>query len=380
MRGRAPDVAFVLPRLASGGVERVVANLAASLHRRGRAVDLVLMRAEGSLLNQLDEGVRVVDLRMPVVNDAAFGLALPWLVRYLRRHRPAIVYTGMTTVNLTALAARRLARSRTRIVVSEHVPVSINATTHPLKRVLPRLIRLGYPHADAMVAVATALADDLAATCRLPRDRIEVLYNPVVTPRLQEDGRAAPPHPWLADDVPVVLGIGRLSPQKDFETLLEAFALLRARRPARLLVLGEGPERARLETAAERLGVSSDVDLHGFVEDPGAYLAHADVFALSSRYEGLALVVIEALACGCQVVSTDCRTGPREILEGGRFGRLVPVSDPAALAGAMAEALEAPLPVASLRGRASHFAIDTVTDRYLELFDRVAPPSPPRPR
>jgi glycosyltransferase involved in cell wall biosynthesis len=365
------DVAFLLPSFAGGGVERVVLNLAVALHAEGRRVELVLMRARGELLAQVPEGVAVVDLGAPYLGDALFVTALPALTAYLRRRAPRVLYAGMTTVNLIALWARRRAGAATRVVVSEHVPVSVNARTHPLKRVLPALIRRAYPAADAVVAVASALADDLAQVGGLPRERIDVVHNPVVTPALLEGARRRPDHPWFDQDVPVVLGIGRLVAQKDFGTLLEAFAIVRRSRAARLLILGEGPDRPALEAAVERLGLADDVALPGFVPDPAAYLAHADLFVLSSRYEGLAVVLIEALACGCPVVSTDCRTGPDEILEGGAHGRLVPVGDAAALAAAMAATLDAPPPRAALVRRGADFSLEAIVPRYAALFDRV---------
>jgi glycosyltransferase involved in cell wall biosynthesis len=368
-----PDVGFFLPSFGGGGVERVVLNLAGALARRGRRVDLVLMRAEGALLDQLPPGIRVVDLRAPTRHDALFATSLPALVAYLRRSAPGVLYSGMTTVNLIALWARRLARAPTAIVVSEHVPVSVNASTHPLKRVLPFLARLNYGGADAVVAVAEALADDLARTARLPRAGIDVVHNPVVTPGLLAGARSVPAHPWFAPgaDVPVILGIGRLAPQKDFANLIEAFALVRRERPARLLILGEGPDRAALEASVRRLGLGDDVALPGFVPDPASYLGHAALFALSSTFEGFPTVLIEALACGCPVVSTACPTGPDEILMGGTYGRLVPVRDPQALAQATLATLAAPLPRADAMRRGAEFTVDAVVPRYEALFDRV---------
>jgi glycosyltransferase involved in cell wall biosynthesis len=285
-----------------------------------------------------------------------------------------VVYTGMTTVNLLALWARRLARTDTRVVVSEHVPPSVNVGTHPLKRGLPALIRRFYPAADAVVAVATALADDLARVGRLPRARVEVIHNPVVTEALLERSRRRPDHPWFANDVPVVLGIGRLVAQKDFATLIDAFAAVRRARPARLLILGEGPDRAALEAKVAALGLTDDVAMPGFVPDPPAYLAHADVFALSSVYEGLPVVLIEALACGCPVVSTDCPTGTDEVLEGGRHGRLVPVGDAPALADAILATLQAPPDRAALARRGADFSLEAIVPRYEAVFGRWSGP------
>lgn len=367
-----PDVTFLLPRLSGGGVERVFLNLAAGLAETGLSVEVVLAR-QGSTSPLLDipEGVSCVDLAAPVTTDATFLLAVPALTRYLRARRPAVLYTGITTINLVGLAARALARVPTAVVISEHVPLSVNAGTHPLKRLLPWLARLAYPAADAIVAVSLALADDLAATAGLPRSRIVTVYNPVVTEQLVSGATEPPGHPWFDSDVPVILGVGRLEQQKDFVTLLRAFALLRTRREAKLLILGEGQQRGLLEDEVERLGLRGSVDLPGHVASPAPYLGHAAVFALSSTFEGFPTALIEALACGCRVVSTDCPTGPSEILEGGIHGTLVPVGDAQALADALALQLDTPCDRAALRQRGRQFSVAASTRHMVSLLAQV---------
>lgn len=371
-RPQRPDVAFFLPHLGGGGVERVVLNLINGLSARGHVVELVLMQATGALLADLPSHVHVVDLRLRGPHEVVFGFALPGLARYLRAHRPRILYSGMTSINAVAIVARALANVDTRVVVSEHVPPSVNVRTHVLKRPLPLVIRSAYPHADAIVAVAGALADDLANVGRLPRDTIDVVYNPAVDDALLSQAVRDPGHPWLVADVPVLLGVGRLTPQKDFGTLIEAFALVRRDRAARLVILGEGPDRAALEAQARRLGVSEDVSMPGFSAVPAAFMARASVFVSSSAYEGLAMALMEALACGCPCVSTDCLTGPQEILDGGRYGPLVPVGDAAALALAIMQTMDAPLPRDVLRTRGMAFSVDRSVAAYEALFERLA--------
>jgi len=353
-----PDVTFVLPRLSGGGVERVFLNLAGGLAASGLSVEVVLLRAgTAPALVEVPPGVGCVDLAAPVLNDATFLLALPALTRYLRRRRPAALYSGITTINLLSLAARAAARTDTSVVVSEHVPLSVNAGTHPAKRVLPWLAGRAYPYADAVVAVSQALADDMAATIGLRRDKVVTIYNPVVTEKLLRDANEPAPHPWFAAGEPVILGIGRLEQQKDFMTLIRAFAIVRSRRPAKLVILGEGQQRQQLAAEAARLSVADDVDMPGHTSSPAAFLGHAAVFALSSEYEGFPTVLIEALACGCPVVSTDCPTGPDEILEGGTYGALVPVGDEGSLAVALLDALDSPRGRAVLRERGRRFTV-----------------------
>jgi glycosyltransferase involved in cell wall biosynthesis len=231
----------------------------------------------------------------------------------------------------------------------------------------PYLQRTFYPWASSVVAVSRGAADDLARTSGLPRDRVQVVYNPVITPTMIALAGQTPDHPWFAPgQPPVILGVGRLTRQKDFPTLLRAFAEVRRRRAARLIILGEGEDRSALEALARELGVAGDVALPGFRDNAMAYMARSALFVLSSAWEGLPTVLIEALAAGTRVVSTDCPSGPREILEDGRLGLLVPVGDPAALAEAMIDTLDQPAgppPLASL----TPFTRDAAVDHYLHL-------------
>ena len=344
-RSKRPDevrIALFVASLRAGGAERVTLNLARGFHERGVEVDLVLARAEGPLLEQVPPGVRVVDL------GAARVLAsLPALVRYLRRERPDTLISAVNHVNLVALWARRLAGVPCRVVVTLHNTLSTSTENawNRRQRAIPRLMRHFFPWADEIVAVSSGVAEDFVDVTGLPASRVRTIYNPVVSEELFERAGAPIEHPWFrAGQPPVILGVGRLAGQKCFGDLLHAYALLERRRPARLVILGEGRERPRLEALVRELGLEDGVDLPGFVPNPYAYLARAGVFALSSAWEGLPTVLIEALALGAPIVSTDCRSGPREILQGGRYGRLVPVGDPVVMAEALLGALEDPRP------------------------------------
>jgi glycosyltransferase involved in cell wall biosynthesis len=240
------------------------------------------------------------------------------------------------------------------------------------RRYLPALLRRAYPMADAVVAVSDGVADHLARTTGLPRAAIRTIHNPVVGPDLPALAAEPVDHPWFRPGgPPVVLGVGRLVAQKDFPTLLRAFAAVRRRRPARLVILGEGTAAARgaLRSLAAELGCADDVDLLGFVANPFAYMARASAFALSSLHEGLPGVLIQAMACGCPVVSTDCPSGPAEILDGGRYGELVPVGDAEALGEVVLRALAAPPERDLLTARADLFSVDRAAARYEALLD-----------
>jgi glycosyltransferase involved in cell wall biosynthesis len=325
----------------------------------------VLAQREGPYLAEVPESVRVVDLQASRVLTS-----LPALRRYLRSARPHSLLSVMKHANIVALWARRLAGVPTRIVVSERVALSPNVehASDWSTRLMPHVIRMFYPWADSIVAVCHGVADDLANRTGLPRKDIDVIYNPIVTPDLKRRAHGPVEHPWLQPgEPPVVLAVGRFQPQKDFPTLLRAFARVRQSRPARLMLLGDGPERPALEALIATLGLEPDVTLPGFVTVPYPYMARASVFVLSSGWEGLPGVLIEALYCGAPLVSTDCPTGPREILRDGRYGRLVPVGDEVALAQAIDMALAGeipPPPPESWRP----FELETVVDQYLEVL------------
>jgi glycosyltransferase involved in cell wall biosynthesis len=234
------------------------------------------------------------------------------------------------------------------------------------------MARRYFREAEAILAVSNGVADDLAAVAALPRQAIRTIYNPVVTPDLQARASAPLDHPWFAPGAPpVLLGVGRLAAQKDFATLIRAFARVRARRPVRLMILGEGKKRRELEELADSLGVRQDLALPGFEENPFAYMARAAVFVLSSAYEGLPGVLIQAMASGCPVVSTDCPSGPMEILEHGSYGPLVPVGDDIAMAEAIQTVLDAPPSQERLRVRAAEFSMDRAVEQHLEVLFEV---------
>jgi glycosyltransferase involved in cell wall biosynthesis len=236
--------------------------------------------------------------------------------------------------------------------------------------------RLFYPWADAVIAVSEDVARDLSKVTGMPRERIVTIPNPVVTLELKEKARAPLDHPWYRPgQPPVVLGVGRLVSAKDFPTLLRAFARLRATRPVRLMILGEGKGRAGLAALAEQLGIVGDVQFPGYVDNPFSYMARSAVFVLSSAWEGLPGVLIEAMACGCPIVSTDC-PGAAEILGGGVHGPLVPVGDDAALAMAVASVLDSSPKREQLRARAGRFGVDRATERYLDVLFGVTGASP----
>jgi len=358
-------VAIFVPSLQGGGAERMMVRLANGFADKGIAIDLVVARAEGPCLDEVASQVRVVDLGRTRVLASVLALA-----RYLRRERPLGMLSALNHANVVAIFARWIARTPTRLVVSERATLSLMQQTAQgiRSRLMPTLMRLTYPRADAVVAVSMGVADDLANSIGLPRAKVRVIYNPVVTQALLSSSRDRPVHPWFADGAPpVVLAAGRLEAEKDFECLIRAFSLLHGARTVRLMIVGEGSQRPALERLVAELGLSADVELPGFVAEPYPYMRHAALFVQSSRTEGLPGALIEAMACGTPVVSTDCPSGPAEILEHGRWGRLVPVGDVETLAVAMAATLDSQKNPPVER-RAADFGVDRAVAGYLEAL------------
>jgi glycosyltransferase involved in cell wall biosynthesis len=362
---RQERLAILTSSADGGGAQRSMARLAGAIADRGYTVDLVLGQAQGHYLDEISPEVRIVDLRATRMLGA-----VPALARYLRREQPTVMLSALDYVNIVAIWARRVARSPVRLVVSERntLSLAVRHTSSRRTRMMPRLIGRFYPWADGVVAVSAGVADDLAVTTGLPRGCIQVIHNPVVTHALKTMVDAPVEHPWFEPGMPpVVLGAGRLVPQKDFDTLIRAFATVRQTRPARLVILGDGPEEPKLRACAERLGVTADLDLPGWVVNPYPAMARAGAFVLSSKWEGLPGALIEAMFCGVPVISTDCPSGPREILEGGAHGALVPVGDADELAAAIARALDGDLPPPTPEAWLP-FEEQAVVDRYLDVL------------
>lgn len=330
-------VALFLPNLGGGGAERVALICANDLIAHGNEVDVVLARQGGELLPLLSPKVRVVELKAQRLIRSVLPLA-----RYLREERPDALHAHMWPATVIAIMAHRLARSSARLIVSDHVAYSSPFLSARQMRWLRRTTKLLYPLADRRVAVSRRAAEDLGEISGLGRERFDVVFNPVVPPDRIASNPAVESL-WGGAGKRIIT-VGSLKPVKNHALLIRAFARL-GNDNARLMILGDGPERRRLEKLADELVVRDRVLMPGFVLNPWPYLASANLFALSSDYEGLPLVIAEAMYAGLNIVSTDCVSGPAEMLDGGKFGRLVPCNDEAALAAAISDALaEAPDP------------------------------------
>ena len=406
---RSRRVAFLLDNLAGGGAEKVMLNLAHGMAGLGHPVDLLVCKMEGALRDKIPENVNLVHLKAStshlgilcaLVADPAtiqyvvkmfIGARkrklpgtfrfMPALVDYLKTSQPAGLISALPRTNINAVLAKRYSGQATRVVVSVHVNYSFkeqeaqrNSKTEA--DCLQALVRRYYRQADVVVGVSKGVAENISEYAGIPRDRVTVVYNPIASPSIHTLARKNTRHPWLeSGDLPVILGIGRFVAQKNFPLLLRAFARVREKIPARLILLGGDESSAEqclqkeeLAEMAVRLGVRDDFDMPGFVSNPYSYLKRAALFVLSSRYEGFGNVLVEALLCGCPVVSTDCPSGPAEILDGGMYGRLVPIDDEAALEDAMRWTLENPPDENFLRARGEEFSIENAAECYRSLI------------
>ncbi|WP_462321128.1 glycosyltransferase [Halochromatium sp.] len=367
-RNASPAARIAIFAATSGhsGVDRILVNLIEQWAAWGLQVDLVQVRRHGPQLVSIPQGVRCIDLGTAHVNSA-----LPALVRYLRSERPAALLSDKDRVNRIALLARWLAGSPTLVGVRLGTTVSVNLASRGLgERWLQRAsIRYLYRLADRLLVPSVGVAEDLVEQLGLARARIQVVHSPIVSARLERLSQEPIAHPWLAaGEPPVILGVGELGARKDFATLVRAFTLVRAERPCRLIILGRGRRRERLQALASELGVAEALDLPGFVANPYPYMRRAAVFALSSRWEGLGIVLVEALACGTPTVSTDCPSGPREILGPCCPEALVPVGDHQALARVISATLADPPTPERLRKHAQAFSVEASARTYLEAL------------
>jgi glycosyltransferase involved in cell wall biosynthesis len=363
---KKPKIAIFVSFSGQGGVERMMVNLCEGLMGLGCQVELILVKSRGPYQDVLPPGLNVIRLGASHTMSS-----LPFLISYLRRARPQALLSAKDRANQVAIVARHLAGVPTRIAVRMGTTLSAAlAEKSFLKEKWWYLrMRMLYPLADAVIAVSRGVADDLRRNAALPEGLLHVVANPVLTPRLSLLAGEVITHPWFAKGgAPVIIGVGRLTRQKDFPTLIRAFAKVRSQRECKLVILGEGRNRPALEQLAKERGVRDDVDLPGFAGNPYAYMSRSSLFVLSSVWEGSPNVLTEALALGVPSVATDCPSGPREILQDGRFGRLVTVGDSDALAYAMLETLAHPPDPMDLKKAVSAYSVEASSRRYLEVL------------
>jgi glycosyltransferase involved in cell wall biosynthesis len=333
------------------------------LVKRGWSVDLVLANLEGALQGLIPSGIRVVNLA-----SSRMLLAIPRLVSYFRQVDPLAVYSTITHANIAATYAAQRAQVQVPVIVRQsNAPLS--ETKDSFGRFLTsRLIPLAYSKASTVIAVSEGVRQELVAMSARLEERIRVIPTPVLTENIKHQGESIPEHRWFKDrSVPVVVSAGRLKKHKGMSELIRAFKQVRGRTPARLLILGDGPERERLEAEVKEFGLQDDVELVGFQPNPFPFMNHANVFVLASHYEGLPNVLIQAMGFGTPIVATDCPSGPAEILEHGALGRLVPVGAHNELANALRQSLHLPKQRTAQAHAWSRYGADAAVGAYLAV-------------
>lgn len=369
-----PSISLFIPTLDGGGAERVMLHLAAGFAARGFNIDLVVAQAEGAYLTKIPENIRLVNLdaRSPVLLFKTLALK-----QYLSQEQPDFLISTLDIFS-SATWAKRLAGVHTQVVMCVQTNLSQQFQDRHamlMQKLKWAVVQHFYPWADAIVTASEGVARDLEQNAKISMQQMTVIHNPVVTPDFTQKAQETVAHPWFEEgQPPVLLGVGRIVKQKSFATLIQAFALVRQRYPARLMILGDVDSREPnvkpdLESLIEKFGLQGDVLFLGFVENPYAYMARANVFVLSSIYEGFGNVVAEAIAAGTPVVSTDCESGPAEILNKGQYGALVPVGDYEAMADAIVTTLHQPIDTQVLKARSQAFTIDCIVHQYLDVLN-----------
>jgi len=370
---RKIHISFVLPALYGRGVEKVVLALSRGFLEFNACVDIVLANAEGELVSSVPDGVNIVNLNVP--HRLRLVRSFIPLVKYFKNREVDVVFPlfdGFEFVVMLAVGIAYLKKRRPFIIYSCHNVTRYLDSFPSYKRSLAKFFTwLSLRLSDAIIAVSSGVAKDFSQRFHVSLNKMKVIYNPFLLEEIIEKSKQETECPCFISNIPVILGVGRLNKQKDFPTLLKAFALVRKEIDSRLVILGEGEERKNLEQLAKELGIDESLWMPGFVDNPYKYMRKASVFVLSSIYEGLPTVLIEALALGCPVVSTDCPSGPSEILENGRYGKLVPVGDIEALASAILETIKMPLPKEFLQERAKDFSLNNAVIKYLDLIESL---------
>lgn len=355
--------AILLSNLKLGGAERVAVNLANGLQERGFGVDLVLVEAVGELRREVHPDVRIVDLSAGRGRSAVRPFA-----RYMRVSKPFVVLSITFEMNLVAGLAMLGMRRPPKLFMTVHNPLRRFAETSAAYRLLAMgLSRLLYPRADRVITVSLGVAEELLARKWTSAARIATIYNPVISRDFARLANAAVPANLRHDpSIPAIVNVGRLVPQKNQALLLDAFKLVTEQLPAQLWIVGEGPLRPELERRIDRLHLGESVQLLGHISNPLPVVRAADLFVQSSMHEGFGNVLVEAMGLGTPVISTDCPFGPREILEGGRWGKLVPPGDAQALADGILHVLGNG--GIDARERAQDFTADRATGQYAALM------------
>lgn len=370
-------VAYFYTIFRNAAMARWVQNITDNIDQSKYAVSFVGLKIEESFKSEIPKDVRMVDLSKDHIPTALFKLIL-----YFKKERPDIFVSAFPHINVLAVMAKIASGVQTKVILTDHnhfLGLARNARSLYRKFfglfILPPLMRIFYPLSDAVICASEGVKESILDVVNV-KDKIKVIYYPVAADKIQGLSREPVDHPWfLHSEIPVVLAAGRLINQKDFPTLLRAFKLVIQVKPARLVILGEGKDRGKLEKLVENLGISEHVEFLGFQRNPFKYMSKASVFVLSSLHEGFGNVLVEAMACGTPVISTDCKSGPGEIIENDKSGILVPVGDYRSLSKAIIKVLsdESLRQKFSAEGleRVKYFSVEKNIRGYEKVFQEL---------
>lgn len=360
-------IAIFLPALSGGGAERIALVLAEEFIQMGIRVDIVLAHFQGEYLNQIPDGVQIIDLKASRMIFAA-----PKLAHYLKTHKPDGLLSTIELANIITLLAKLLSGSKVPWVIRQaDYPDELKRNRSVKNKFLFYLLIRAFRSSDHIIAISKGVGEKVVVLSNVPKQKITAIFNPAFYRDLEQKSIQPIDEDWKKSSKQVIISVGRLSPVKNFSLLINAFNLVHQSNPrANLLILGEGSEREKLEKLVHELQLENFVSMPGFKENPMAYISRANVFALSSISEGFGNVLVEALACGCPVVSTDCPSGPREILNDGEFGYLVPVGDSEAMADAILEVLNGKAKPIS-QGWLDQFKPQPIAQQYMKVFENL---------
>lgn len=365
----------VIHSLRWGGSERVLVNLLNGLDRKRFSITLVLYEKVFDYAIPENIDLKLLDIytgRNLIVLAKSFILKIINLTKLIKQNKPDVIFSLLSTTNVTVILAKLLSRVNCRLIVSEHTHPSENLKNEPYGFLTKFLVKQFYPKANKVVAVSSGIKEDLIKNFNVPEKKIAIIYNPIDINNIRMLSEEHVDHPWFRERIPIIVSVGRLTRQKGFPYLLKAFSILRKSFYCRLLIIGDGEERESLIKMAEDSGYRGDIEFIGFQKNPFKYMAKASIFVLSSIFEGFGNVIVEAMALGLPVISTDCPSGPSEIIENGESGLLVPVRDEYALADSILDVLTnnelREKLIKGARKRAETFTMDKVIKYYTEVF------------
>tara|TARA_B100000886_G_C20404714_1_gene484202 strand:+ start:436 stop:1539 length:1104 start_codon:yes stop_codon:yes gene_type:complete len=358
-------ISLFIPSLQAAGAEKIVVNLANSFSEKGYDIDLVVLKNTGYYFKKINSKVKIINLK---TSRALF--ALYPLIKYLKKNNPDVLLSSLSHLNIISIIAGLFNKNKTKVLVVEHNDLrnDFKRKFNLKKKLVSLLILITYRKAYKVIAVSNGVLEYILSIVDLDISKIKVIHNPIFEQSIIKMSKDRADHKWLINkNKPVILGVGRLTEQKNFELLIKAFVEVRKKIDTRLIIIGDGHLKNNLMSLIDSLELQNYVSLPGFVKNPYAFMANSSLFVLSSNYEGFGNVIVEAMACGTPIVSTDCFSGPSEILQNGYWGTLVPVKNLSALANAIIDTLnkkEYP----NVIKRAKDFSIDLKVDEYLKTM------------